>query len=416
MSRHFRNLLLLLGGAVFGLVVSMASGVFAQKDRPAQELPRADARLLAEVLERVRQEYVEPVSDSVLIESAVRGMVNHLDAHSQFLDCDEYAQVRISTSGNYSGIGLEVYMENDEVRVIAAVDDTPAAAAGLMSGDVILAIDDETLNDRNYDQAVSRMRGPAGTPVKLTVKRVDVADPVDFIIIRKHVNVRSVRAHLVASDYAYLRISHFSDTTAADTRKAIRKLSRETDGGRLRGLVLDLRNNPGGVLESAVAVADGFLDSGVIVSASGRASDASFSHAASRGDLLDGARIVVLVNAGSASSSEIVAAALRDNGRAEIVGTRTFGKGSVQTVMPLSSCRAVKLTTSHYFTPSGRSIHGVGIEPDTEVKDDPLSDALAGVRSHQKSAGAALLQADLQLREAFRILQGERVMHSQVTL
>lgn len=416
MPRYLRTTLLLLGGAACGLVVSVASGVFAQRDTTSHELTHAEARLLTEVLERVRQEYVEPVEDTALIENAMRGLVSELDPHSQFLDCEEYEQMRVSTTGHYSGVGLEVYMSDGEVHVVAAIDDTPAATAGLTSGDVIIAIDDEILDERNFSQAVRRMRGKAGTQVKLTVRRESEARPIDFVVVRKHVNVRSIRAELLEDDYGYLRVSHFSDSTWKDARAALQRLQQESADGRLRGLVLDLRNNPGGVLDSAIDLADGFLDQGVIVSANGRASDASFSHTARAGDILDGGRMVVLVNKGSASSSEIVAAALRDNGRAQLVGTPTFGKGSVQTVMPLSSCRALKLTTARYFTPAGQSIQDVGIQPDFEVTEEPVVDALAGIKAHRLSAGAALLQSDTQLREAFKVLQAQPVRHSQAAL
>lgn len=407
-----RNIWLLVIGMLFGTAISIGSGVFAQKDQPDETLPWDDARLLAEVLERVRQEYVEPVEDSVLIESAVRGMVKDLDPHSQFLNSKEYDEVRISTSGNYSGVGLEVHMEGSEIRVVAAIEGTPAEKAGLKSGDVIVAIDDVELIEANFDQAVARMRGKAGSKVKLTIERENEAGPIDFLVTRNNVQVKSVRFELLEDGYGYLRISHFSETTWKDTRRAIQKMRRSSPG-QLRGVVLDLRNNPGGVLEAAVDVSDGFLDNGVIVTAVGRVPDANFSHKAGKGDILDGARMVVLVNGGSASSSEIVAGALRDNGRATIAGEKTFGKGSVQTVMPLSDGRAIKLTTSRYYTPAGISIHGEGIVPDVVIEEDPTRDLLSGIAAHQTDAGAALLQRDTQLREALELLKESRVVQSR---
>jgi carboxyl-terminal processing protease len=416
MSRKPRNLLLILAGVLLGLAVSLNSAVLAQKDTvPDPTLPWEEARLLAEVLERVREEYVEPVEDADLIESAVRGMVTDLDAHSQYLDCDEYEEVRISTSGNYSGVGLEVHMENGEVQVVSAIDGTPAARAGLRSGDVIVSIDDVVLSEGNFSEAANLMRGKPGTPVNLMVRRDEDGAPIEFSLTRNNVLVQSVRHEMLTDEVGYIRISHFSETTWKDTRKAVKKLRRQA-GSEMFGLVLDLRSNPGGVLEAAVEISDGFLDGGLIVSASGRGPDANFSHLARDGDILRGAQLVVLVNSGSASSSEIVAGALQDNDRAVVVGTRTFGKGSVQTVMPLSSCRAIKLTTSLYYTPDGSSIQGIGITPDIIAERDPTLDALASITAHQTDAGAALLQGDSQLRVALDVLQGERIVQGKASL
>ncbi len=416
MSRKPRNLLLIIAGVLLGLAVSLNSAVLAQKDTvPDPTLPWEEARLLAEVLERVREEYVDPVEDADLIESAVRGMVTDLDAHSQYLDCDEYEEVRISTSGNYSGVGLEVHMENGEVQVVSAIDGTPAARAGLRSGDVIVSIDDVVLSEGNFSEAANLMRGKPGTPVNLMVRRDEDGAPIEFSLMRNNVLVQSVRHEMLTDEVGYIRISHFSETTWKDTRKAVKKLRRQA-GSEMFGLVLDLRSNPGGVLEAAVEISDGFLDGGLIVSASGRGPDANFSHLARDGDILRGAELVVLVNSGSASSSEIVAGALQDNDRAVVVGTRTFGKGSVQTVMPLSSCRAIKLTTSLYYTPDGSSIQGIGITPDIIAERDPTLDALASITAHQTDAGAALLQGDSQLRVALDVLQGERIVQGKASL
>jgi len=410
MGQKFRHLLLLCAGAAVGVALTAATGVLAQKEPPADTLPYAEARLLAEVLQRVRTEYVESVPDEALIEAAVRGMLTDLDPHSQFLDCDEYAEVRISTTGNYSGVGLELQMDAGEVRVVSAIDGTPAARAGLRTGDLIVAIDATQLDESNYRDAVALMRGKVGTPVTVTVLRGDEDNPLPLTLVRNHVEVKSVSYEVLDEGYGYVRISHFSDTTWKDTRKAVQQLRR---AGDLRGLVLDLRNNPGGVLDAAIAVSDGFLDTGVIVTASGRAPDATFSHQARSGDLLDGARLVVLVNEGSASSSEIVAGALQDNARALVVGTRSFGKGSVQTVMPLADCEAVKLTTSRYFTPSGASIQDAGIRPDVEVEADPRLDALSSITASYSDPGKTLLQGDSQLRRAFAILQHQSPLQSQ---
>ena len=414
MVSRSKKLLLMLAGVFLGLALSFGSGVFAQKEPREEALPWEDARLLAEVLERVRLEYVESVDDSVLIESAVRGMVTDLDPHSQFLNSAEYEEVRISTTGNYSGVGLEVHMENGVVVVVAAIEGTPAEKAGLRSGDIIVAIDEIALDEDNFSEAINHMRGKPGTTVLISVLRESEPDPIEYKLTRNNVQVKSVRYELLEDDYGYVRISHFSDTTPKDTRKAIKKLRRESSG-LLQGLVLDLRNNPGGVLEAAIDISDEFLDEGLIVSASGRGPDANFSHMAHEGDVLQGIQIVVLVNGGSASSSEIVAGALQDNHRATIVGEQTFGKGSVQTVMPLSNGRAIKLTTSRYFTPSGISIHGLGITPDIEIQADPTRDLLAGITAHQTDSGAALLQGDTQLRKALAVLKEGRIIQSAAT-
>jgi len=413
MSLKFRSLLVLLVGTVLGVSLSLGGGVLAQRQPPADEgLPWDEARLLAEVLERVKQEYVEPVDDRQLIEAAVRGMVTGLDSHSQFLDSTEYEEIRISTTGNYTGVGLEVNMADGVVTVVSPIDGTPAAYAGLRAGDIIRSIDGEPVNEYNVDDTISRMRGRPGTHVIISVQRDGDSDPIDFDIIRNHVQVHSVRHELLEPGYGYLRLTHFSDTTYKDLRKALNDLQRNSPGG-LKGLILDLRNNPGGVLDAAVEVSDAFLDAGLIVTASGRGRDSNFRREAEAGDLLDGAPLVVMVNAGSASASEIVAGALQDNSRATIMGTKTFGKGSVQTVMPLSNGRAIKLTTSRYFTPSGVSIQGQGITPDLPLDDTSLADALAAATEHRTEAGAALLQTDGQLRQALDTLRGGTVVQSK---
>jgi len=413
MSFRARGALILLLGIVLGVMLSLGGGVLAERDTQPQSLPWDDARLLAEVLERVKEEYVEPVEDSELIESAVRGMVTDLDPHSKFLDSEEYEEIRISTTGNYSGVGLEVSMANDKVLVITPIDDTPAAHAGLKSGDQIVSIDDIDVDEHNVNDTIGRMRGQSGTKIKITVARTGEPEPIDFNLIRRHVEVKSVRSEMLKPDFGYLRITHFSETTHNDLREAIDDLQDRSDG-ELQGIILDLRNNPGGVLEAAIDVSDVFLDDGLIVSANGRGPDATFRHKAHAGDVVEGAMLVVMVNGGSASASEIVAGALQDHKRATIVGSQTFGKGSVQTVMPLSNGRAIKLTTSRYFTPSGESIHGRGITPDIVLQDAAREDLSAGVTEHKTDPGDALLQKDKQLRQALHILMGGRILQSKV--
>ena len=400
----FRTFVILLAGVAIGVSLSLSRGVLADRDPPQgpQTLPWEDARLLAEVLERVKQDYVDKVDDHELMESAIRGMVSALDPHSAFLDSDEYDEIRISTTGNYSGVGIEVTMEDEGVKVVAPIDGTSAAKAGIRPGDMIVAIDGVPIDTSGLNDAINRMRGKAGTSVKVTVKRAGTEAPVDFVLERSNVQVHSVKAELLEPGYGYVRITHFSETTGGDLNKAIATLKSSSPHGKLNGLVLDLRNNPGGVLEAAVAVSDAFINDGPIVTANGRAPDSKFEMDATPGDQLDGADLVVLVNAGSASASEIVAGALKDHARATLIGRTTFGKGSVQTVMPLSDGRAIKLTTSRYYTPSGASIQQKGITPDIVVDKD--QNPVDGV------SGRALLERDAEVSIALTKLKDDGVI------
>jgi carboxyl-terminal processing protease len=350
-----------------------AAHVEAAEENPNAPVPWQDAKLLAEVLEHVRKEYVESISDQELIEAAIRGMMADLDPHSAFLDPEQFDEIRISTTGEYSGVGIEVALENGAVKVVHPIEDTPAFKAGVLAGDRILAVDDVPVNVENLNDTIDRMRGRIGTPVKITIARGPDTKPLEFTLARAAVQVHSVSQQLLEPGFGYVKISHFSETTTPDLEAALAKL-KQANGGALRGLVLDLRNNPGGVLEAAVGVSDAFLDGGLIVTANGRAPDAKFSMDARPGDDLDGAPLVVLVNGGSASASEIVAGALQDHHRARLVGSQTYGKGSVQTVMALSDGHAIKLTTSRYFTPSGASIQKRGIAPDVAVEDQKNGD------------------------------------------
>jgi carboxyl-terminal processing protease len=399
MSMKLRTFVILLAGVAIGVSLSLSRGVLADRDPPAtaETLPWENARLLAEVLERVKQDYVDKVDDHDLMESAIRGMVSALDPHSAFLDSDEYDEIRISTTGNYSGVGIEVTMEDDGVKVVAPIDGTSAAKAGIRPGDMIVAIDGVPVDTSGLNDAINRMRGKAGTNVKVTVKRTGTEAPVDFVLERSNVQVHSVKSELLEPGYGYVRITHFSETTGGDLNKAIASLKSASPHGKLNGLVLDLRNNPGGVLEAAVAVSDAFIDEGPIVTANGRAPDSKFEMDATPGDQLDGADLVVLVNAGSASASEIVAGALKDHARATLIGRTTFGKGSVQTVMPLSDGRAIKLTTSRYYTPSGASIQQKGITPDIVVdKDQNPVDGVSGAMLVERDAEISIALAKLK--------------------
>lgn len=406
MSLKVRSILVLVVGTVLGLTISLGAGVLAER-QVEENLPVSEARLLAEVLERVRRDYVDSVDDRALIESAIRGMIAELDPHSQFLSPEQYEEIRISTTGNYSGVGLDVVLEDGHVRVIAPIDDAPAQRAGIAPGDLVLAIDNMPVDEFDLENTIGRMRGEPGTPVSIDVLRDGVHEPLHFDLTRAQIRVQTVRSEYLGDRFGYVKLSHFSETTTRDMHRAIGRLKRSS-GGRLRGLILDLRNNPGGVLDAGVDVADAFLDHGVIVTGSGRVRDARFERHARPGDVLDGAELILLVNSGTASASEIVAGALGDNHRARIVGTRTYGKGSVQTVMPLSDGRAIKLTTSRYYTPLGRSIHDKGIEPDYHVGMMPDEDMYLG------RGDLDAFDQDGQLQEALRIIGYRPILQSKV--
>jgi len=394
MSKKSGNALLLAAGIAIGLTLGLARGVLAEKPTAlGTDLPWQDARMLAAVLERVKHDYVNPVDDHQLLQAAIRGMVASLDPYSAYLDGDEYDEVKISSSGRYSGVGIELSIEDEQVVVIAPFDGSPAAQAGIRSGDIIVTIDGIPVNTSTLADTIGRMRGAEGTSVKIGIMREGHPEPMLFTLKRSRVELHSVRAEMLESGYGYARISQFSETTGDDLNAALKNL-RKRNGAPLKGLVLDMRDNPGGVLEAAVSVADTFLDSGVIVTAKGRTPDSKFEMSATPGDALNGAPIVVLVNGGSASAAEIVAGALKDQHRAKLMGRTTFGKGSVQTIIPLSDDRAVKLTTSLYYTPSGVSINHRGIAPDIELERDPKAPAIP------PPADAPLLQRDPDVKRA----------------
>ena len=373
MSTRSRTLIALVAGAVFGFSAAVTSGVLAQKSKDSTQTPGAtalpweEARQFAEVYERIKREYVDDVDDHALMEKAIRGMVAALDPHSAYLDSDEFEEIRLSTMGSYPGVGIEVAAEDGAVKILRPIEGSPAQKAGLQPGDMIVKIDGEDIG-ADLAGAIAKMRGSQGSVVKLTVRRPSSGGLAEYSLKRAKVEVHSVAEDTLEPGYGYVRITTFSETTAEDLNHAIVTLKRDNPAG-IKGLVLDLRNNPGGVLEAGVAVADAFLDSGVIVTADGRTPDARFRMDATPGDLIDGVGLVVLVNGGTASASEIVAGALKDHGRALLIGHKTYGKGSVQTVMPLAYGGAIKLTTSRYFTPSGASIHGKGLLPDIVPSD-----------------------------------------------
>ena len=411
MSFKTRGILVLVVGTVLGLGLSLGGDALSrlQPGSKPDDLTWEQARLFAEVMERIKADYVEPIDDRRLVESAVRGMVADLDPHSQYLDADEYQDIRISTSGRYSGVGLEITAADGEITVVAPIDGTPAFRAGIKPGDVIVAIDDSTVRRDGLQETIDRLRGNAGTRVSISILRGPAAELRVFNLRRENVRVASVRHDFLDPSLGYIRISQFNDNTASELSRAIDAIQADL-GQRdeeMRGLILDLRNNPGGILDSAIDVSDLFLDGGLIVSAEGRNSDSHFVREAGRGDILKGMPIAVLVNEGSASASEIVAGALQDHHRALIIGTPTFGKGLVQTVMPLSRGRAIKLTTSRYYTPSGDSIHETGISPDIEVSGDQ--------RFPGRELNAGLdREGDLQLVEAIDVLSDTRLVQGSI--
>ena len=403
MSLKVRAVLVVVIGLVMGFSLSVGGGLIGNGRAPdKEELAWEQAKLFAEVLERVKRDYVEPIDDAELLESAIRGMVSDLDAHSQYLDAGEYRDIRISTTGSYTGIGIEVDEVGGNVMVITPIAGSPAARSGIRSGDQIIAVNDVTVQPNNLQATIGRLRGHAGSNVKLSVLRDN--EVIDHEMRRQIIRMASVHKESLGPSYGYIRVSQFSENTARELGRAVDDL-QDANGGMLQGLVLDLRNNPGGVLDSAVEVSDLFLDAGIIVTADGRSVDSRFTRSAHRGDILDGAAMVVIVNGGSASASEIVAGALQDHNRALVVGTATFGKGLVQTVVPLSKGRAIKLTTSRYYTPSGDSIHDVGITPDILVDDTPGFPDLS-------LSGLLDRESDMQLVEAINFVQARPVMHS----
>ena len=350
--------------AVILLLVPQTASTQDEKAETYRQL-----KLFGDVFERVRADYVEEVSDQELIESAIRGMLASLDPHSSYLDAKSFQDMRVQTKGEFGGLGIEVTMENGLVKVVSPIDDTPAFRAGVQAGDLVSHLDGDPILGLTLAEAVEKMRGPVNTDIVLTILRAG-REPFDVTITRDIITVHSVRSRL-EGDIGYLRITVFNEQALPGLEKAIKELQDEADGP-LQGYVLDLRNNPGGLLDQAIAVSDAFLDHGEIVSTRGRYADDAQRFNAREGDLAEGLPVVVLINGGSASASEIVAGALQDHGRAIVMGTQSFGKGSVQTIIPLSGNGAMRLTTSRYYTPSGVSIQATGVKPDLEVQQARL--------------------------------------------
>jgi carboxyl-terminal processing protease len=344
--------------------------------------------LFGDVFERVRADYVETPDDGALIESAINGMLSSLDPHSSYLSPKNFKDMQVQTSGKFGGLGIEVTMEDGIVKVVSPIDDTPAARAGILAGDLIVALDGETVQGMTLNQAVDKMRGAINTPITLSIQRKGVEKPFDVKLIRDEIVVQSVRSR-EEGEVGYVRISSFSEQTFDGLKNAIEKVKKDLGGDKVQGYIIDLRNNPGGLLDQAIAVSDAFLDRGEIVSTRGRHADETQRYNAHSGDITDGKPVIVLVNGGSASASEIVAGALQDHRRATVIGTRSFGKGSVQTIIPLGSNGALRLTTARYYTPSGRSIQAKGIEPDIQVIQE-LPPDLANLQNAEPRGEASL--------------------------
>lgn len=400
----------------------------SQESSTIEQLPLDDLRTFTKVYTHIRNAYVEEISDRELLEYAIKGMLAELDPHSNYLDATSFDDLQVNTTGEFGGLGIEVGMENGFVKVIAPIDDTPASKAGLQAGDLIINIDDTSVKGLSMSEAIELMRGPIDTEVVVKVMRRGLDKAFDVTLVRDIIKVRSVRSRVLEPGFGYVRIAQFQLGTGGDFKKEVSKLLAQNPD--LKGMVLDLRNNPGGVLQASVEVVDAVLDEGLVVYTEGRVDDTYAEFQAVPGDLLAGMPVVVLINEGSASASEIVAGALQDHGRAVIMGTESFGKGSVQTVIPISDERAIKLTTALYFTPNGRSIQAQGISPDITVqraqitalgRDRSVTEAdLAGhldnanggedndakSRAARSQSSADIASRDNQLFEALNLLKG----------
>ena len=427
MLKNLRTSTLFLSGTLLGLSLAVGHSVYALKDN--DQIPFEDLQAFTEVFSRVKSDYVESVDDKKLIEDAIRGMLSGLDPHSSFLNTTEFSDLKIGTTGQFGGLGIEVGMENGFVKVISPIDDTPASRAGVKASDIIIKLDEKSVKGMTLNEAVKMMRGKPNTSIDLTIVREGEPKPLVIQITREIIRVKSVKNRMLEPGYGYVRITNFQSRTTTDLLKAISDLQKQE---RLKGMVLDLRNNPGGVLNGAVGVSDAFINDGLIVYTEGRIDDSSHRYLATPGDSLNGAPLIVLLNGGSASASEIVAGAIQDHKRGIIMGTKSFGKGSVQTIQELRNGSAVKLTTARYFTPNGRSIQATGIEPDIvlstlklsandEKADESYSESdLEGRLSNPNgenedgekasSETESLAQSDFQLYEALNLLKGLTIL------
>ena len=443
MSKQLKTILVLVFGIIVGVSFSLTTNVLANKTSTTSTgLPLNELRNFSDIFARVKTGYVEDVDDKTLLENAIRGMLTGLDPHSTYLNEDEYKELKIGTTGKFGGLGIQVGMEDGFVKVISPIDDTPAFRAGIESGDLIIRLDDKSVKGMTLNDAVKIMRGDPGTDIKLTVIRQDEDKPLIITVTRDIISVKSIKSRILEPGFGYVRITNFQSKTPRDMLAAISDLKKESDVS-LKGLVLDLRNNPGGVLSAAADVSDAFINEGKLVYTEGRIENSHFEFNAKPGDVMDGAPLVVLINGGSASASEIVAGALQDHHRAIIMGSKSFGKGSVQTIQELRSGGAVKITTARYFTPAGRSIQGEGITPDIalqhyDIKSSKADNSLTIKESDLKhsisnptKSQAAILKAeqdaekkekekpslkasdDFQLYEALIMLKGLTILDSR---
>ncbi len=441
MSKRYKTILVLVFGIFVGVSVSITSSVLAEKNADESVgLPLNELRNFSDIFARVKSDYVEEVDDKTLLENAIRGMLTGLDPHSTYLNNEEYKELKIGTTGKFGGLGIQVGMEDGFVKVISPIDDTPAYRAGLEAGDLIIRLNEKSVKGMTLNDAVKIMRGEPGTDIKLTVIREGADKPLAFTVTRDIISVKSVKSRILEPDYGYIRISNFQSKTARDLVNELSNLKKENKN-ELKGLVLDLRNNPGGVLSAAADVSDAFIDEGKLVYTQGRIANSDFEFNAKPGDIMNGSPVVVLINGGSASASEIVAGALQDHKRAVVMGSKSFGKGSVQTIQELRSGGAVKITTARYFTPSGRSIQGEGITPDIildsyeiedskedgsslRIKESDLSGSISNPTKSQEAIKKAVEEGkkdedkdekikasdDFQLFEALLLLKGLNIL------
>jgi len=393
-----RKTSLIFLGALAGVVATLLltqphALLIGSAARAAASDTYRDLNLFGDVFERVRADYVEKPDDSKLVESAINGMLAGLDPHSSYMDAKSFRDMQVQTRGEFGGLGIEVTMEDGLVKVVAPIDDTPAAKAGVMANDIITHLDDEAVQGLTLNQAVDKMRGPVNTKIKLTIVRKGADKPIEVTIVRDVIRVKSVRSHSEGSDIGYIRVTQFNEQTTDGLKQAINDLNNQLGADKIKGYILDLRNNPGGLLDQAISVSDTFLEKGEIVSTRGRNPEETQRFNARPGDMIKSKPLIVLINGGSASASEIVAGALQDHKRATLIGTRSFGKGSVQTIIPLGAGNgALRLTTARYYTPSGRSIQAKGITPDIEV----LQDVPDNLKAQTDSKGEASLRGHLK--------------------
>jgi carboxyl-terminal processing protease len=406
-------------------LLPLAQEAEPKSDAEQQRLPLRELRLFTQVFEQIRLGYVEEVSDTELLNNAIAGLLTELDPHSVYLNREGYGELQEHANGEYGGLGLEVGTDNGAIRVVSPIDDTPAAKAGIQAGDLIVKMNDNPVRGMSLQKAVDKLRGEKGTSIKLTLYREGEKGPLDIEVVRDVIQVSAVRSRVLEPGYGYIRVSQFQTKAGADFVAALEELIAQQP---MKGLVIDLRNNPGGLVPASIEISDALLDGGTVVYTEGRLPSANRSFEASPGDLLNGLPVVVLINGGSASASEIVAGALQDHGRAAILGTQSFGKGSVQTVIPLGDGRAVKLTTARYFTPNGRSIQAEGIVPDIVIEraeirpyaknvrvreadlEGHLETAVNGSRSDHNESAREDYSADNQLYEAVNLLKGYHLL------